>query len=51
MNNIDTKNKEQMLQDNKEKVTIIDSGVSTLGKIIVYGHYLKHLLLQYFLGY
>lgn len=34
MNNIDIKNKGQMLQDNKEKVTIIDSGVSTLGKMI-----------------
>lgn len=34
MNNIDTKNKEQMLQENKEKVTIIDSGVSTFGRMI-----------------
>lgn len=34
MNNKDTKNKEQMLQENKEKVTIIDSGVSTFGKVI-----------------
>lgn len=34
MNNIDTKNKEQMSQENKEKVTIIDSGVSTFGKMI-----------------
>lgn len=34
MNNIDTKNKEQMLQENKEKVTIIDSGVSTFGRMV-----------------
>lgn len=34
MNNIDIKNKEQMLQENKEKVTIIDSGVSTFGRMI-----------------
>lgn len=34
MNNIDTKNKGQMLQENKEKVTIIDSGVSTFGRMI-----------------
>lgn len=34
MNNKDSKNKEQMLQENKEKVTIIDSGISTFGKVI-----------------
>lgn len=34
MSNIDTKKNEQMLQENKEKVTIIDSGISTFGRMI-----------------
>lgn len=34
MSNKEYKNNEQMLQENKEKITIIDSGVSTFGKMI-----------------
>lgn len=34
MSNTNTKNTEQMLQENQEKVTIIDSGISTFGRMI-----------------
>lgn len=34
MNKINSKNNEQILQENQEKVTIIDSGISTFGKMI-----------------
>ena len=34
MSKKDTVKNEQMIQENQEKVTIIDSGVSTLGKMI-----------------
>ena len=34
MNNIDKKNNEQIMHENKEKVTIIDSGVSTFSRMI-----------------